>query len=120
MVATTTTNTTPASKPSPSAPPGAQAAVPPSGAVEPNRMPAESQHGRVQTTFSDPDGVLSEAAAAEPSSPTTSSGRVAWKDQVIAFAKKTRGTLLRKPTLKEHGDQILAGQANAQEPTRKG
>ncbi|KAF8491179.1 hypothetical protein F5888DRAFT_1068905 [Russula emetica] len=48
-------------------------------------------------------------------SPTSPTGRIPWKDQVVAFAKKTRGTIFRK----EHGDQILAGEASAQEPTRK-
>ncbi|KAI9443615.1 hypothetical protein H4582DRAFT_2054592 [Lactarius indigo] len=57
-----------------------------------------------------------ESPSASPTSPT---GKVPWKDQVIAYAKKTRGAVLRKSTLKEHGDQILAGEASAWQPTRK-
>jgi len=34
-----------------------------------------------------------------------------WKEQVQAYAKKGRGTVLRKPELKEHGDKILEGKA---------
>ncbi|KAJ7274236.1 hypothetical protein C8J57DRAFT_1314989 [Mycena rebaudengoi] len=36
---------------------------------------------------------------------------VPFKDQVIGVAKKTRGTLLGKPELKEHGEKILQGEA---------
>ncbi|KAI9507619.1 hypothetical protein F5148DRAFT_89507 [Russula earlei] len=74
-----------------------------------------------QSTAFDPNQIHTRTASqqAATESPTSSSGRVAWKDQVIAFAKKTRGTIFRKPTLKEHGDQILAGEASAREPTRK-
>ncbi|KAN0118647.1 hypothetical protein V8E52_005070 [Russula decolorans] len=56
---------------------------------------------------------------ASGTSPTSLTGRVPWRDQVVAFAKKTRGTIFRKSTLKEQGDQILAGEASAQEPSRK-
>ncbi|KAJ7160036.1 hypothetical protein C8R46DRAFT_1194511 [Mycena filopes] len=44
---------------------------------------------------------------------------VPFKDRVIGVAKKTRGTLLAKPELKEHGEKILQGQAtihNTDEP----
>ncbi|KAJ7741271.1 hypothetical protein B0H16DRAFT_1565143 [Mycena metata] len=44
---------------------------------------------------------------------------VPFKDRVIGVAKKTRGTLLAKPELKEHGEKILQGQAtihNIDEP----
>ncbi|KAF9046549.1 hypothetical protein BJ165DRAFT_1173281 [Panaeolus papilionaceus] len=34
---------------------------------------------------------------------------VPFKEQVIGYAQKTRGTLLGKPDLKEHGEQILEG-----------
>ncbi|KAJ7079754.1 hypothetical protein B0H15DRAFT_953849 [Mycena belliarum] len=36
---------------------------------------------------------------------------VPFKEQVIGVAKKTRGTLLGKPELKEHGEQILRGES---------
>ncbi|KAJ7643873.1 hypothetical protein FB45DRAFT_1052734 [Roridomyces roridus] len=37
---------------------------------------------------------------------------VPFKDRVIGVAKKTRGTLLAKPELKEHGEKILQGEAS--------
>lgn len=36
--------------------------------------------------------------------------KVPFTEQVIGYAQKTRGTLLRKPELKEHGEKILEGQ----------
>ncbi|CAK5270483.1 unnamed protein product [Mycena citricolor] len=36
---------------------------------------------------------------------------VPFKERVIGVAKKTRGTLLAKPELKEHGEKILQGEA---------
>ncbi|KAJ6585317.1 hypothetical protein B0H19DRAFT_1109203 [Mycena capillaripes] len=44
---------------------------------------------------------------------------VPFKEQVIGVAKKTRGTLLAKPELKEHGEKILKGESsiyNVDEP----
>ncbi|KAF7298772.1 hypothetical protein MIND_00824800 [Mycena indigotica] len=37
---------------------------------------------------------------------------VPFKERVIGVAKKTRGTLLAKPELKEHGEKILQGEAS--------
>ncbi|KAJ7069523.1 hypothetical protein C8F01DRAFT_1113034 [Mycena amicta] len=37
---------------------------------------------------------------------------VPFKERVIGVAKKTRGTLLSKPELKEHGEKILQGEAS--------
>ncbi|KAF7348301.1 hypothetical protein MSAN_01783800 [Mycena sanguinolenta] len=37
---------------------------------------------------------------------------VPFKERVIGVAKKTRGTLLSKPELKEHGQKILQGEAS--------
>ncbi|KAJ7867985.1 hypothetical protein B0H13DRAFT_2002794 [Mycena leptocephala] len=37
---------------------------------------------------------------------------VPFKERVIGVAKKTRGTLLGKPELKEHGEKILQGEAS--------
>ncbi|KAF5315371.1 hypothetical protein D9619_007116 [Psilocybe cf. subviscida] len=36
--------------------------------------------------------------------------KVPFKEQVIGVAQKTRGTLLGKPDLKDHGEQILRGE----------
>ncbi|KAL0960779.1 hypothetical protein HGRIS_005799 [Hohenbuehelia grisea] len=43
--------------------------------------------------------------------------KVPFKDQVIGYAQKTRGTLLGKPEVKEHGEKVLEGQVPAQKPT---
>ncbi|KAF8467556.1 hypothetical protein DFH94DRAFT_292098 [Russula ochroleuca] len=90
----------------------AQTAAPMSGPINPNRIDNTSQ----QAAPGPGDGSRVADPNLSNTSPTSASGRVPWKDQVIAYAKKTRGTLLRK----EHGDQILAGEASAREPTRKG
>ncbi|KAJ6584086.1 hypothetical protein DFH09DRAFT_266423 [Mycena vulgaris] len=37
---------------------------------------------------------------------------VPFKERVIGVAQKTRGTLLGKPELKEHGEKILQGEAS--------
>ncbi|KII90628.1 hypothetical protein PLICRDRAFT_28624 [Plicaturopsis crispa FD-325 SS-3] len=37
-------------------------------------------------------------------------GKLPFKEQVVAYAKVTRGTLLGKHDLKEHGEKILDGQ----------
>ncbi|KAH9983016.1 hypothetical protein BJV74DRAFT_852393 [Russula compacta] len=102
----------------------AQTDVPPSHTVDPDRIytvPEQATTGAADGTR----GIDIDPNIPNTSQPTTAaipvskSGRVPWKDQVVAFAKKTRGTLFRKPTLKEHGDQILAGEASARVPTRK-
>jgi len=40
----------------------------------------------------------------------TQADRVPFKERVIGAAKKTRGTLLNKPELKQKGEMILEGQ----------
>ncbi|KAF5361051.1 hypothetical protein D9756_005007 [Leucocoprinus leucothites] len=42
--------------------------------------------------------------------------KVPFKEQVIGVAQKTRGTLLGKPGLKEHGQKILEGEITHEEP----
>ncbi|KAF8158179.1 hypothetical protein B0H34DRAFT_707737 [Crassisporium funariophilum] len=42
--------------------------------------------------------------------PTQHTEKVPFKEQVIGYAQKTRGTLLGKDDLKEHGEMILDGQ----------
>jgi len=46
-------------------------------------------------------------------------GKVPFKEQVIGYAQITRGTVLRKPGLKEHGEQILQGQTTHAEDRMK-
>ncbi|KAE9408865.1 hypothetical protein BT96DRAFT_1013037 [Gymnopus androsaceus JB14] len=41
---------------------------------------------------------------------------VPFKERVIGVAKKTRGTLLGNTELKEHGEQILQGNASVHDP----
>ncbi|KAJ7601206.1 hypothetical protein C8J56DRAFT_1157423 [Mycena floridula] len=42
--------------------------------------------------------------------------QVPFKDRVIGAAQKTRGTLLGKPDLKAHGQQIIDGEVPAEKP----
>ncbi|KAJ7143505.1 hypothetical protein C8R43DRAFT_1014434 [Mycena crocata] len=59
-----------------------------------------------QTTNIQEQGQVPHAA------PATQVGeQLPFKDRVIGVAKKTRGTLLAKPELKEHGEKILQGEA---------
>ncbi|KAF7314581.1 hypothetical protein MKEN_00931500 [Mycena kentingensis (nom. inval.)] len=58
---------------------------------------------------------FTEQAQAGETVPTTEQGQppiVPFKERVIGVAKKTRGTLLAKPELKEHGEKILQGEAS--------
>ncbi|KAJ4482375.1 hypothetical protein J3R30DRAFT_3699830 [Lentinula aciculospora] len=45
----------------------------------------------------------------------SSTHEVPFKERVIGVAKKTRGTLLNKPELKQHGEQILQGNTSVHE-----
>ncbi|KAH7876185.1 uncharacterized protein C8R40DRAFT_1100997 [Lentinula edodes] len=42
---------------------------------------------------------------------------VPFKERVIGVAKKTRGTILNKPEVKEHGERILQGSASVYDAT---
>ncbi|KAN0135330.1 hypothetical protein V8E53_006895 [Lactarius tabidus] len=92
-------------------------AVPIAPAVEPIRI--STTHS--QSVGPEESRVVADTDAQGTTStgPTAAANKIPWKEQVIAYAKKTRGAVLRKPTLKEHGDQILTGEASAWEPTRK-
>ncbi|KAI0249061.1 hypothetical protein BJV78DRAFT_1156095 [Lactifluus subvellereus] len=127
-MATTTTKGYPASTVEQSTlPPTARPDAPPSSTVNPTRSHTVPQRA---ATVPNEGTRVTDSAQQTTASPTSATGRVPWKDQVIAYAKKTRGKVLRKvcpaprwertlisltpiqPTLKEHGDQILAGEAN--------
>ncbi|KAF9783100.1 hypothetical protein BJ322DRAFT_135454 [Thelephora terrestris] len=41
-----------------------------------------------------------------------------WKERVIGYAKKYRGTMLRRPETKEHGDKILQNRATVDDPNQ--
>jgi len=45
-------------------------------------------------------------------------GPPSWKEKVVGYAKRIRGTMLRKPGTKEHGDKILEGQATIDDPNK--
>lgn len=95
-------------------------AVPITSTVEPIRIcPAPSQGVGPEESRVVADTGAQGTTESPSTSPTSAANKIPWKDQVIAYAKKTRGSVLRKPTLKEHGDQILTGEASAWEPTRK-
>jgi len=55
---------------------------------------------------------------AEPH-PTETTGKVPFKEQVIGVAKKARGSILGKPDVKEHGDQILRGEVTHLEDPKR-
>ncbi|KAJ7213851.1 hypothetical protein GGX14DRAFT_563429 [Mycena pura] len=79
--------------------------------------PTQAQDGAAR-----PDPVDS----ANPTDPAAAPSRgqpgppiVPFKDRVIGVAKKTRGTLLSKPELKEHGEKILQGEATIYNPNEQ-
>ncbi|KAI0064122.1 hypothetical protein BV25DRAFT_1823662 [Artomyces pyxidatus] len=97
--------------------PSAPSALRPSDVAPPTQVDTASQQASTQP--GDGSEVRDPAAGASTVGATPELPKVPFKDQVIAHAKKSRGTLLGKPELKEHGNQILQGQADAREPTRK-
>ncbi|VDC05550.1 unnamed protein product [Peniophora sp. CBMAI 1063] len=46
-------------------------------------------------------------------------GKPSFKEQVIGYAQKTRGATLGKQELKQHGEAVIQGQADAREPPPK-
>ncbi|KAF8895630.1 hypothetical protein BD779DRAFT_1500621 [Infundibulicybe gibba] len=84
----------------------------PSEVVEPTRSEVATQQASTQP------GDGSEVRAGHGHDPHHDNGatKVPFKERVIGVAQVTRGTLLGKPNLKEHGEMILEGQASAQDP----
>lgn len=93
-------------------------ALRPSDVAPPTRVDTLPQQAATQPQD---DGTHVHAAPQCDASPTAArlEGKIPWKEQVVAYAQKARGSVLRKPTLKEHGQQILQGDANAREPAPK-
>ncbi|CAA7262956.1 unnamed protein product [Cyclocybe aegerita] len=94
-------------------PPGGFAAMPPSHEVAPTKVDTLPQQGSTQpgdgaTVHAGGEIYPTEMSASTQPSQTT--GKVPFKEQVVGYAQKTRGTLLGKPELKDHGERILAGQ----------
>jgi len=71
--------------------------------IEPTRNDEATQQGSTQ-----PGGGGAVMVVGPPS----------WKEKVVGYAKKFRGTMLRKPGTKEHGDKILEGQATVDDPNK--
>ncbi|KAJ6549505.1 hypothetical protein B0H10DRAFT_2437529 [Mycena sp. CBHHK59/15] len=73
---------------------------------EPATM-AGAQHVPVQA-----QGPNIDASGTTPTQEAGPPPIVPFKERVIGVAKKTRGTLLGKPELKEQGEKILQGEAS--------
>ncbi|KAF9533090.1 hypothetical protein CPB83DRAFT_890218 [Crepidotus variabilis] len=82
-------------------------ALPPSAVVEPTRVETPAQQG---STAPGDGHVVHDHHASHTNTSAGASEKLPFKEQVIAYAQKTRGTILGKPGLKEHGDAILDGQ----------
>ncbi|PPQ75817.1 hypothetical protein CVT24_002679 [Panaeolus cyanescens] len=93
----------------------------PSKSVEPTRVDTPRQ--QASTEPNDGSRVhFGERNLQENRNQTTAERQeqgVPFKEQVIGYAQKTRGTLLGKPELKEHGQQILEGQLTHEEDRLK-
>ncbi|KAK7468950.1 hypothetical protein VKT23_003449 [Stygiomarasmius scandens] len=84
----------------------------PSEVVQPTRSTTQPQQGSTQpgdgtTIHTEPDGTR----VVEVPPP-----HVPFKEQVVGYAKKTRGTVLNHPDTKEHGEAILEGKASIHTP----
>ncbi|KAJ7673532.1 hypothetical protein B0H17DRAFT_1208348 [Mycena rosella] len=82
----------------------------PTLSAEPAPMPTTQtvqEHGQIEEPNTAP---TSQDSAQPPIVP--------FKERVIGVAKKTRGTLLGKPELKEHGEKILQGEASIHDEPR--
>jgi len=72
--------------------------------IEPTKIDEQTQQGSTQPG----DGTTVRVVVGAPS----------WKEKVIGYAKKSRGTMLRRPEVKEHGDKILQGRATIDDPNQ--
>jgi len=84
----------------------ARTQVPSESAPPPTRSETEPQQASTQP------GGGSEIRANQVEAPGGTT-KVPFKEQVIGVAKKTRGTLLGKPELKQQGERILEGKESA-------
>ncbi|RDB14665.1 hypothetical protein Hypma_016342 [Hypsizygus marmoreus] len=88
----------------------------PSDVVHPTRSDTPPQQGATQPGDGSEVHVRQPATnIVEVPSDQTGAPKVPFKEQVIGVAKKTRGTLLGKPDVKEQGEMILEGKATAQD-----
>ncbi|KAF9262772.1 hypothetical protein L218DRAFT_959918 [Marasmius fiardii PR-910] len=91
----------------------------PSGFVEPTRDTTAPQQGSTQPgdgstvrETTGPDGQPLRVVEV----PAQGEQHVPFKDQVVGYAKKTRGAMLGNHELKDHGEQILHGTASVSTP----
>ncbi|TDL22183.1 hypothetical protein BD410DRAFT_788897 [Rickenella mellea] len=73
----------------------------PSDVVEPTRVDSPTPQAATQPETSE--------------GTTDTAGSPTWKEQVVGYAKKTRGTLLGKPEVKETGQKIIQGEIPAKQ-----
>ncbi|KAF5343256.1 hypothetical protein D9758_013416 [Tetrapyrgos nigripes] len=93
-------------------PPTSEGVRMPSEVVQPTRSTTQPQQGATQpdsghAIHTEPDGTR----VVEVPGP-----QVPFKEQVVGYAKKTRGTLLGNHETKEHGEAILEGKASISTP----
>ncbi|KAJ3911793.1 hypothetical protein F5877DRAFT_85537 [Lentinula edodes] len=78
----------------------------------------QSNEVQVPSTGANSHATASSTTGATTASTTTGTNpEVPFKERVIGVAKKTRGTLLNKPEVKEHGERILQGSASVFDAT---
>jgi len=73
--------------------------------VEPTKVDEATQQASTQPG----DGSVVRNVVVDPPS---------WKEKVVGYAKKYRGTMLRRPETKEHGDKILQNRATIEDPNQ--
>ncbi|KAF9646696.1 hypothetical protein BDM02DRAFT_2978659 [Thelephora ganbajun] len=72
--------------------------------VQPTKVDEATQQGSTQPG----DGAAVRVVVNSPS----------WKEKVIGYAKKSRGIMLRRPEVKEHGEKILECRATVSDPNQ--
>jgi len=85
----------------------------PSEVVKPTRTDTEPQQAATQP--GDGGEVHFGQPAPNVVQTTSEPSKVPFKEQVIGVAKKTRGTILKNPELKQEGEMILEGQKSARD-----
>ncbi|KAM6493995.1 hypothetical protein JOM56_010356 [Amanita muscaria] len=88
----------------------------PSEVVSPTRVDEAPQ----QASTAPGDGrVVHDNHNPPADSDMTDENKVPFKEKMIGYAQKTRGTILRKPSLKEHGEKILQGETTHADDRQK-
>lgn len=58
------------------------------------------------------DSTTQTSANSTPQVVVVQQRKPSFKEEVVGYAKEIRGTILRKPETKEHGEKILSGEAS--------